>query len=435
MSAIVIRGLQPLQGHIRVQGSKNAVLPMMAASALNQGITIIHNVPRIQDVFCMMGILTSLGCVCHLRGHRLEIDSRGLSGCSISKREMEQMRSSIMLLGPLLGRCREAAVYDPGGCMIGKRPIDLHLMALEQLGAEIVRAGEDKPLVARCTELKGARITFPYPSVGATENALLAAVTADGTTIIDGAAREPEIRQLCGFLNAMGASVRGGGSPVITVEGGLPLHDCEYSVHGDRIVAGTYLLAAAGAGGEVILTGMKTGELQVLTEVLRRMGAGLYTEPDFFYLCRRERLAGISIRTGPFPEFPTDLQSVMMALMSLSEGESRLEETVFENRFRTAGELRKLGALIETEGNLARIRGQKILHGASVTAQDLRGGAALAAAALKAEGTTVIRDCEHIDRGYEDIVRDLAGIGAMIRREEAGEQRREENDTIKTEKQ
>lgn len=420
MSAIAIRGLRPLQGQIAVQGSKNAVLPMMAASVLHKGTTIIHNVPRIQDVFCMMGILTSLGCACTLNGHRLEIHTEGLSGCSVSREEMEQMRSSIMLLGPLLGRCREAAVYDPGGCRIGERPIDLHLMALKALGAEICCEmssegdADNAPLRVRCGQLRGADVALPYPSVGATENAIFAAIAAEGTTVLRGCAREPEIRELCSFLKGMGALVRGGGTSVITIEGGVPLHDSEYTVSGDRIVAGTYLLAAAGAGGELVLTGMKSRELCAVTSVLRRMGAGLHEERNLFCLRSQKKLQGISVKTGPYPDFPTDLQSVMMTLMCLSEGESQIEETVFENRFRTAGELKKMGAEIEIHGNLARIQGMSRLFGAHVEAQDLRGGAALAAAALSAEGTTVIHSYEHIKRGYEDIVRDLREIGADI---------------------
>ena len=442
MSAIAIRGLLPLQGQITVQGSKNAVLPMMAASILHKGTTIIDNVPRIQDVFCMMGILSSLGCDCKLDGHRLEIDATDLSGCSISREEMGQMRSSIMLLGPLLGRCREAVIFDPGGCRIGERPIDLHLMALKRLGAEVcsslnaccgegvcadknVRISEavlcgseedfgEAPLRLRCERFTGTQIVFPYPSVGATENAIFAAVAAEGTTVITGCAREPEIRELCLFLNGMGAFVSGGGTSVITVEGGRPLHDSVYRAAGDRIVAGTYLLAAAGAGGELVLTGVKCSELHAVTAALRRMGANLYEEKDFFYLHGQKRLQGISVKTGPYPGFPTDLQSVMMALMCISDGESQLEETVFENRFRTAGELKRMGAEIKIEENRAWILGKKKLSGAQVEAQDLRGGAALAAAALKAEGTTIIHCCEHILRGYEDIVRDLSGIGADI---------------------
>ena len=415
MSAIEIRGLCPIKGEIIVQGSKNAVLPMMAASVLNRGITVIDNVPRIQDVFCMMGILDSLGCSCILKGHRLEINASGLSGCSISRNDMEKMRSSIMLLGALLGRCGEAEVFYPGGCMIGKRPIDLHLMALERMGAEIVKGKDGEPLRARAGKLRGAEISFPFPSVGATENSVFAAVSAVGRTVLSGCAREPEIVELCRFLNSMGASIRGIGTGVLTIEGGLPLHDTRFRVGGDRIAAGTYLLAAAAAGGELLLTGLDIRELSSVTDILRKMGAVLYEEEELLYLKSCGRLRAVSVRTGPYPAFPTDLQSVIMAAMSVADGVSAVEERVFENRFRTAGELKKLGALIQTKEETATILGREKLSGAFVEAQDLRGGAALVAAGLCADGVTMVGSCEHIMRGYEDICRDLTGIGAAVR--------------------
>lgn len=413
MSVIEIRGLRPIKGEITVQGSKNAVLPMMAAAILNQGITIIDNVPRIQDVFCMMGILTSLGCRCTLTDHRLAIDAGSLTASAIPKEEMEKMRSSIMLLGALLARTGEAVVYNPGGCRIGERPIDLHLMALQRLGAEIVET--DGCLTASAHRLKGTAIQFPFPSVGATENALFAAVAAEGVTQLSGCAMEPEIEELCLFLNQMGASIEGVGTNRLTIRGGAKLHNVHFTVGGDRIVAGTYLLAAAGAGGEVLLTGVKTGGLLQAADALRRMGAVLYQEDTLIYLKTPGRLNGISLSTGPYPEFPTDLQSVMMALMSVSRGDSQIEETVFENRFKTAEELRKLGAVIEIEGRFARIKGLGKLTGTYVEAGDLRGGAALVAAGLAAEGITVVDGCCHILRGYEDICRDLSALGADIR--------------------
>ena len=414
MSAIEIRGLRPLKGEIIVQGSKNAVLPMMAASVLNRGKTLLNNVPRIQDVFCMMGILNSLGCTCRLKGHQLEIDSSGLSGSCVLKEDMQKMRSSIMLLGALLGRCGEAGVYSPGGCMIGERPIDLHLMALRELGAEIGEDDGDGVLYARVRRFTGKRIVFPFPSVGATENALFAAVMATGRTVLEGCAREPEIGELCSFLNSMGACVRGQGTDILTVEGGLPLHDTHFTVGGDRIVAGTYLMAAAAARGELVLTGLDPGVLGAVTDILKKMGAVIYEDEGLLYIRCQERLLAADICTGPYPDFPTDLQSVMMAVMSLSKGESRIQETVFENRFRTAAELEKMGARIECMDDKARIKGREMLFGTRVEARDLRGGAALAVAALAAEGSTIIGGYEHIQRGYEDICRDLEEIGADI---------------------
>ena len=414
MSVIEVRGRRPLKGELIVQGSKNAVLPMMAASVLNKGITVIDNVPGIQDVFCMMGILDSLGCCCALHRHRLQIDASGLCGASISRCDMEAMRSSILLLGPLLGRLGEAAVYEPGGCMIGKRPIDLHLMALKRLGAAVEEGGEGKPLTARAKRLSGAAIEFPYPSVGATENAICAAVAASGRTVLTGCAREPEIEELCRFLTAMGASIRGAGSRVITIEGGLALHDCHYRAGGDRIVAGTYLLAAAGTGGEIVLTGAGARELCPVLCVLKRLGGFLYEEEGLLFFKSQGRPAALTAVTGPHPGFPTDLQSVLMAVLSVADGESAVRETVFESRFATVGELVKLGADIALSGDTARIRGLGCLKGASVEAKDLRGGAALAVAGLLADGATRISGCGHIMRGYEDICRDLACLGASI---------------------
>lgn len=426
MSEIEVRGLCRMQGEIVVQGSKNAVLPMMAASILNSGRTVLENVPRIQDVFCMMGILNSLGCVCTFAGNRMEIDASVLSGCSVEKAEMEKMRSSIMLLGALLGRLGEARLYSPGGCRIGRRPIDFHLEALRGLGAEIEAKDESSFLCARASKLSGSRISLPFPSVGATENALFAAVMASGRTVLSGCAREPEIRELCDFLNSMGAGIRGGGTSVIVVEGGLPLHNTRFFVGGDRIVAGTYLFSAVSAGGELLLTGFEASGLQSVTAALRQMGATVYEEEELIYIRSQDRPEPLSVKTGPYPAFPTDLQSVMMAVLCLARGESSLEETVFENRLGTARELGKMGAQIECDGKKARILGVPCLSGARVEAADLRGGAALITAALGAEGITRVGGCGHILRGYEDICRDLKKVGIHIRmRNEAGGNREE----------
>lgn len=412
MSAIEVRGLRPIKGEIEVQGSKNAVLPMMAAAVLNQGITVIDNVPRIQDVFCMMGILDSLGCSCVLNGHRLTIDARQLNAFSISREEMGKMRSSIMLLGALLGREGKARVYTPGGCMIGKRPIDLHLMALKRMGAVIEE--RDGCLIAEAASLHGTSVIFPFPSVGATENALFAAVSAKGRTEIKGCAREPEIKELCHFLLNMGASIKGVGTDCLTVEGGRPLCDSHFRVSGDRIVAGTYLFMAAGTGGEILITGIQTEGLKKTAVALKDMGALIYEEEDLIYLKRKNCLKALAVTTGPHPEFPTDLQSMIMTAMCLANGESLIEETVFESRFHTAGELVKMGADIKITKDKAWIRGPVKLKGSVVNAGDLRGGAALVFAGIAAEGITRIEGCEYIMRGYEDICRDLKSLGADI---------------------
>lgn len=415
MSTIEVRGLFPIKGEIEVQGSKNAVLPVMAASILNHGITVIDNVPGIQDVFCMMGILNSLGCGCELTGRRLKIDAGHLSETTVKKEDMGRMRSSIMLLGALLGRTGEATVYCPGGCMIGKRPIDLHLMALERMGVIVKQEADAERLTACASSLRGASVSFPFPSVGATENAIFAAVAAEGHTHLNGCAKEPEIIELCHFLINMGASIRGVGTDHLSIEGRLPLHDSHYTIGGDRIVAGTYLAAAAGAMGEVLLTGIRPSELTDVTSSLRAMGAEVFEEEELLYLKITKQLKGISVKTGPYPGFPTDLQSMMMVMLSLSDNGGMIEETIFENRFKTAGELIKLGAGIEIHKDKAHISGNRKLRGAIVEAGDLRGGAALVCAGLSAEGNTRITGCEHIYRGYEDICRDLRGLGADIR--------------------
>lgn len=417
MSEIEILGGGPLCGELTVQGSKNAVLPMMAAAVLANGTTVIENVPKIQDVVCMMGILHSLGCACTLENGRLTLDTSGLSGTCVKKEDMEKMRSSVMLLGPLLARRGEACIYYPGGCMIGKRPIDLHLAALKKFGVRIEEDGETGRVeaFAACgpARLKGASISLPYPSVGATENAVFAAVAAEGDSFLSGCAKEPEIGALCHMLNRMGARILGIGTEHLRITGGLPLHGCTVRADGDRIVAGTYLLAAAASGGEVDLCGIRPVELSCLTGLLERAGAAVYAREDRIYLNAPKRLGRIRAETGPYPGFPTDLQSPLLVLLAVSDG-GTVRETVFENRFRTAGELNKMGASINVEGELAEAGGGRRLRGGRVRAFDLRGGAALVAAGLTAEGKTVVEQAEYIFRGYEDICRDFRALGGRL---------------------
>lgn len=413
MSVIEIQGLRPLEGEIKIQGSKNAVLPMMAAAILHKGRTVIANVPRIQDVFCMLGILESLGCSCVFSGNRLTIDAAAISETEISREFVKSMRSSIIVFGPLLVRKGRAVTRFPGGCSIGERPIDLHLFALRCLGAEIVTEGEE--LRAVSPGLKGALIKLDFPSVGATENALMAAVLAEGETVIGGAAREPEIEELCLFLNGMGARIHGIGSGTLFVKGVKRLHDSAYTVAGDRIVAGTYLCAAMAAKGSVTLTGIRPEQMAAVIACAGQMGAVISCGPDRLTAVMKDRPTGLSIVTGPYPRFPTDLQSPMMAVMAAADGIGRMKETVFEGRFGTVKELQKLGADIIIEENRAVLHGIYPLRGAKVAAGDLRGGAALVVAGLAAAGQTRIESCLHIERGYEDICRDLRSLGAVIR--------------------
>lgn len=415
MSVIVVQGYYPLKGEVEIQGSKNAVLPMMAAAILHKGTTVLKHVPMIQDVFCMMGILESMGCVCRLCDHTLTVDAGELTCTGVSKERGRAMRSSIIVLGALLGRCGEADVYYPGGCSIGSRPIDLHLAALRQMGAVIREEGE---ALRACTRgLKGTDITLSYPSVGATENVILAAVRASGITVLRGAAREPEIDALCRMLSSMGVRIGGIGTSVLKIRGTKDLADAEYQVPGDRIVAGTYLSAVIAAGGEALLRNASPGQLACVLNIMREMGARIAVSGDAVRISMDGRPRAVSIETSPYPGFPTDLQSMALVLLSVGRGKGYLKETVFEGRFATAKELHKMGAEIIIEGTEACVTGKGFLKGAGVRACDLRGGAALAVAGLAAEGETRITDCGHIVRGYEDICGDLQRLGGIIRRE------------------
>lgn len=416
MSAIQVIGQTPLKGEIWIQGSKNAVLPMMAAALLHRGITVLSHVPSIRDAACMTDILRYLGAGCRREGDSIVIDASHVTGTRIPRQHVTAMRSSIVVLSALLGRMGEAASSYPGGCLIGSRPIDLHLMVLRSLGAEIVE--EEGLITAKADRegLWGTMIELPYPSVGATEQAILASVLARDATVLLGAAREPEIDQLCRFLNNMGADISGMGTGRLVITGVRELHDSRFAVEGDRIVAGTYGAAVAAAGGEVILKGLRPRDLELPMRMLEKAGASVRTEEESGQIeVRMDRRPGpLDIKTGPHPEFPTDLQSPFMAFLAGGQGVSTIEERVFEGRFATVKALEKMGACIRTEDRKAVIQGRFPLTGATVHASDLRGGAALVVAALAARGETFIWDCLHIERGYEDICRDFGSLGAQI---------------------
>ncbi len=412
MSVIHIQGLRCLKGKIDIQGSKNAVLPVMAASLLHRGTVVITNVPEIQDVICMMGILEYLGCSCSLEDGCLTICTEQAALSEIPGSLARRMRSSVMLLGPMLGRFGKAVTVHPGGCSIGKRPIDLHLYGLRALGAEIRVEGER--ISASTPGLLGGEVRFGYPSVGATENVLLAAVAARGTTVIEGAALEPEIETLCLFLKELGADIAGIGTHTLTVSGSIPLHDASFAIPGDRIVAGTYLGAVMSAGGEVLLSGAPVRHMESTLKLAKHMGAKLKIVPEGLIVSMEKRPAAADFETGPYPGFSTDLQSVMMAVAATAEGTSHIRETVFENRFSTAKELQKMGAHIIIDGKTARVDGVRPLGGGTVVAKDLRGGAALVVAGLACAQETRVLGYEHINRGYEDICRDLKSAGAEI---------------------
>lgn len=411
MSAIQVQGLLPLNGSITVQGSKNAVLPMMAAALLSRGTTVLTHVPAIADVFSMMEILKGLGCKASFSDGVLEIDGKEVSEVSVPRAFVGKMRSSFLVLGPLLSRMGEAVTWHPGGCVIGKRPIDFHVEALKQLGAEFFDDGG--MILARTEGLLGTRIRLPYPSVGATENVLTAAVLARGTTVLSGAAREPEIEELCRFLRAMGAKISGDGTGTLVIEGVKELFPCEFFVGGDRICAGTYGAAAVMTGGDVAIRGVNPRWLREPLRLFKEMGAEV-SEGEEIRVSMKGRPKALHAVTGPYPAFPTDLQPVFLSALSLSEGRSSFRETVFEARFAAALSLRQFGARVFVDGDRVFVEGRYPLKPAIVTAPDLRGGAALVLAALGADGLSLIHDRGHLSRGYEDFCRDLRSLGADV---------------------
>lgn len=415
MSCIVLEGGQPLSGALHVQGAKNSVLPILAASVMSGGVCRLCNCPRLRDVQTTEEILALLGCETRWEGEDLVVDASCVTGCAIPEHLMRRMRSSVIFLGAILTRCGRTEISYPGGCELGARPIDLHLSALRTLGASV---REDGGSLHCSGKLRGGEIVLALPSVGATENAILAACGAEGTTVISNAAREPEIGDLQAFLQAMGASVHGAGTSTVVVEGGKPLHSCDYRVMGDRIVAATYLAAAAGAGGEICLRGADCRHLSTVTTALMQAGCRVRCGEDTVWLQTQGRLRAVPpVRTSPYPGFPTDAQAVLMAALLRAEGTTVFVENIFENRYRHVAELHRMGARIRTEGRVALVCGTEQLHAARVCATDLRGGAALVVAGLQARGTTRVENTPHIHRGYADLVGDLRQLGAHIREE------------------
>lgn len=386
---------------------------MMAAALLTAGVTVIRHVPEIEDVFSMIKILERLGCRCVFEDGILSMDTTKLDQVRVPRTLVEKMRSSSLLLGPLLARAGEAESFYPGGCVLGKRPIDLHIYALKKLGAEFFET-EDM-ILARASALTGSEICFYYPSVGATENAVMAAVLAEGTTVLSGCAREPEIIELCRFLSEMGARIYGAGESRLVIEGVKELHPVEFILGGDRICAGTYLAAAMACGGEITVTGIEPVFFREPAAVMRRMGAKVDIGEREIRLQMNGRPCGTFLCTGPYPEFPTDLQSIFLAVASVAEGRSSITETVFEARFAAADMMKRFGARIHINGQTVHVDGICPLKPAITDAPDLRGGAALIIAALAADGKSIIGNCEHIARGYEDICRDLCSVGADVR--------------------
>ncbi len=419
MDKLIVTGGRPLEGQVWISGAKNAVLPILAATLLADSPMVIGNVPHLQDVTTTMELLGRMGVTLTVNERmRIEVDPTTLTHCVAPYDLVKTMRASILVLGPLLARFGQAEVSLPGGCAIGSRPVNLHLQALEAMGAQIeVEAGYIR---ARAPRLHGARIVFEQVTVTGTENLLMAATLADGETLIENAAREPEVVDLAQCLSRMGAKIQGAGTDTIRVTGVKKLSGCEYDVMADRIETGTFLVAAAITRGQVRIKNTRPELLDAVLLKLTEAGARIETGPNWIELdMRGRRPKCVNLRTAPFPAFPTDMQAQMMALNTVASGTGSVVETVFENRFMHAQELSRLGAEIHIEGNTAIVTGVEQLRGAPVMATDLRASASLILAGLVAEGETSVGRIYHIDRGYECIEEKLSQMGATIRRETA----------------
>ena len=416
---IIIKGGTELKGEVSIGGAKNAVLKLMAASLLLNDTCEIHNVPELTDVMTMIEVINHLGVKTEYKPHdkTLKIDATNITTYEACYELVSKMRASFIVLGALLGRCKEARVALPGGCAIGERRIDFHIKGLEALGATVKIEGGY--VIAKAAKLVGAEIYLDRPSVGATENLMLAAVLAEGSTIINNAAQEPEIVDLANFINAIGGDVSGAGTSEIVINGVKPknLHSTTYTTMPDRIEAGTYMAAAVATKGHVIIKNVFPNHLSAVISKLSDMGANIVIlDPFTIEVSCNARPKAIDVVTQPYPGFPTDLQSPIMSILSISKGISIVTESIYENRFRHVGELRRMGADVQQEGNHAIIKGVKYLTGTQVKASDLRAGAALIVASLCAHGISEIDNLSHIDRGYETLVEKLGGLGAIIKR-------------------
>lgn len=417
---IKVKGNGKLSGDVTVAGAKNSALKLMAASLLGQGASTIENVPRISDIEVMSEVMRRLGSKVEHIDHVIHIDTTEVDSCETPYELVSKMRASISVLGPLIGRFGEARVAMPGGCQIGARKIDMHLVGLQALG---VNFNVDHGTLVATTPngIKGTGVSLEFPSVGATENMLMAAVVADGVTVIENAAREPEIADLCDMLNSMGAHIEGQGSSTLTVEG-VPLssmHPCNHKTVGDRVEAGTFLVGGALTGGPLTVHGISPDYLRMAIMKLQAMGCNVETGDDWIRVSREDDLVATDIQTLPHPGFPTDLQAQFMLLCALADGTSIVTENVFENRFMFASELMRMGADITIEDHHAILRGVKSLQGAPVSSTDLRAGAALVLAGIVAEGSTDVYEIQHIDRGYESYCEKLKSLGADVERCEA----------------
>ncbi|PLX92281.1 MAG: UDP-N-acetylglucosamine 1-carboxyvinyltransferase [Desulfuromonas sp.] len=416
MDKIVIKGGVPLAGDVQVSGAKNSALPLLFATLLADGVSEICNVPHLRDINTAVKLLRELGAEVSHEGDCLRVDARKIQSVEASYDLVKTMRASVLVLGPLLARCGHGRVSLPGGCAIGARPINLHLKGFEALGAEIQL--DHGYVEATAAQLRGAKVYFDMPTVGGTENLLMAAALAEGETVLENAAREPEIVQLAEALNSMGAKIQGAGTAIIRIQGVETLQPLNCSVIPDRIEAGTFMIAAAITGGNVLVRGAVEEHQEALISKLVDAGVTIQKEEDGLRVIGPEILSPVDIRTSVFPGFPTDMQAQFMALMTRSSGTSRISETVFENRFMHVCELQRMGAEIQIDGHSAIVRGVREMTGAPVMATDLRASASLILAGLASENTTEIARIYHLDRGYEKIEEKLAGLGARIWREQ-----------------
>ncbi len=414
MDKLVLTGGRALRGAVRVSGAKNAALPIMCAALLSADPLVLSNVPDLRDVNTLLQLLRRLGVDTTRNADTLELRARSIAEPIAPYELVKTMRASILVLGPLVARCGQARVSLPGGCAIGLRPVDQHIKGLQAMGAEI--HVEQGYIAARARRLTAARLVMDLVTVTGTENLMMAAALAHGTSVIENAAREPEVVDLARCLNAMGARIRGAGTDVITIEGVESLHGASHAVLPDRIETGTFLAAAAAAGGEVLLQGADASLLEAVIVKLREAGAEVSVGADEIALAMHARPHSVNLRTAPYPGFPTDMQAQFMALNAIAAGTAVITETIFENRFMHALELQRLGASIEISGNTAVVQGVPALQGATVMATDLRASASLVIAGLAARGETVIERIYHLDRGYERIEEKLLRLGAGIRR-------------------
>ena len=421
MEKLIIHGGQPLKGRVKISGAKNAVLPIIAATLLGQDTaSLLDEVPALEDVHTITEVLKKLGVKVEFDAekHQLHVDSSVIGSCEAPYDLVRKMRASFLIMGPLLARCGQAKISLPGGCAIGTRPIDLHLKGFEALGAEI-KIGHGFIEATAPEGLKGAKIYLDFPSVGATENILMAAAMAEGVTVLENPAQEPEIVDLANYLNVMGAKIRGAGTNVIKIEGVSKLVGRDYTIIPDRIEAGTYMVAAAMTQGDVYIENAISEHLKPVIAKLKEAGVCIEEDVDGIRVSCNKRVKAVDIKTMPYPGFPTDMQAQFMAMLAVAEGTGLVTETVFENRFMHVDELKRMGANIKIDGRTSVVEGVDTLTGCQVKATDLRAGAAMVLAGLVAEGETQVGYIHHIDRGYDNLVQKLVGLGADICRRDS----------------